>query len=84
MLRVRQTDGRADPAAPRAIEQTSSASGPKLPDRTHQALRSRHDARRTEQTCCDWAKPGGPVPNWCAVHTLRDSGLAVLLLGQAG
>jgi len=55
------TEGRADPPAPRAIEETPSASGPMLLDRMRQALRSRH-----------WAKPGRPVPNRCAVHTLRD------------
>lgn len=77
MLRVRQTENRGmraptDPAAPRANEQTPSASGPKWLDRMRQALRSRHYARQTERTYCHWAKPGRAVPNRCAVHTLRD------------
>jgi hypothetical protein len=74
MLRVRQKEDRGvraptDPAAPREIEQTPSTSGPMLLDRMCQALRSRHIARRTEQTCGHRVKPDGPVPNRCAVHT---------------
>lgn len=30
---------------------------PRLLDQLRQALRSRHDSRRTEQTYCHWAKP---------------------------
>ncbi len=33
-----------------------SSRGPKLMDRLHEALRSRHYSRRTEQTYCHWVK----------------------------
>ena len=37
-------------------EAASSSHGPKLMDRLHQALRSRHYSRRTEQTYCHWVR----------------------------
>ncbi|MBN1359879.1 MAG: integron integrase [Sedimentisphaerales bacterium] len=46
----------AEPAAPRAIDQTPSASGPKLLDRLREALRSRRYSWRTEQTYGHWVK----------------------------
>jgi integron integrase len=61
MLGAQKSDHRgtvaaAGKAAPARVEQAPPGTGPKLLDRLHEALRSRHYSRRTEETYCHWVR----------------------------
>ena len=48
--------GKADSRPPRQDAPTASPRAPKLMDQLHEAFRSRHYSRRTEQAYCHWVK----------------------------
>jgi hypothetical protein len=53
-----------------------SAAKPELLGQRRQALRSRHDSRRTEQTYCQWVRRHG------FFHNVRQPGRSATAIGR--